>query len=50
MRSDDEGASFVGPWKTEVIGPVSNAAMITMASGEVILAHPQNYTNRAGDA
>ena len=44
--SHDGGESFSEPWPTTVIGPVSNAAMLTLASGEVVLANPHNHDKR----
>ena len=44
--SHDAGETFTEPWPTALIGPVSNAAMLTLASGEVVLANPHNYDQR----
>lgn len=45
--SSDSGDTFSPPWETAVIGPTSNAAMASLASGRVILANPRSTTARA---
>ena len=48
--SNDGGLSFSNPWKTAVIGPVSNAAMCTVGRGtkqeQVLLANPHSLEHR----
>jgi hypothetical protein len=44
--SNDRGDTFSDPWETGVIGPTSNAALITLASGQVVFANPRSTTSR----
>jgi hypothetical protein len=59
--SNDCGDTFSAPWKTAVVGPTSNAALITLSgpvagqllladppkvSGQVVLANPRSTTSR----